>query len=189
MDHTAAWIFTVLFLSCFHPVGQMDVVHGIKLCEWGCTLLLLVSRSVLPDSLWPRGLQHTRLPCPSLSPGIVSNSGVVSCPLSQWCYLTFSSFAALFSLWLQSSTAPGSFPINRLFASGGQSIGTSVSVLSMNIQRWLPLGLTGLISLQSKELSRAVRPVGSISSHYLVLPNKRQRESSIEWRQPGILMG
>ena len=150
--------------------------------------MLLFSCSVVSNSLQPCRLQHTRLPCPSLSPGVFSNSGVVSRPLSQWCYLTFSSSATLFSFWLQSFPGSGSFPMSWLFASRGQRIGLSVSVLLMNIQGWLPLGLTGLISLQSKELSRVIRPVGSISSHHWVLPNKRQRESS-EWRQPGILLG
>ena len=58
--------------------------------------------------------QHTRLPCPLLSPGVCSNS----CPLSQWCYLTISSSAVLFSFCLQSFPACGSFPISQLFASG-----------------------------------------------------------------------
>ena len=97
-------------------------------------------------------LQHTRLPCPSLSPGVCSNS----CPLSQWCHPTISSSVAPFSSCPQSFPASGSFPISQLFASAGQSIGASAlaSVLPMNIQDWSPLGLTGLISLQSKGLSR-----------------------------------
>ena len=107
----------------------------------------------MPDSLWPHGLQHTRLPCPSLSPGVCSNSY----SLSQWCYLTISSFAAPFSICLQSFPASWSFPVSWLLASGGQSIGVSASasVLPMNIQGWFPLGLTGLIFLKSKGLSRA----------------------------------
>ena len=89
--------------------------------------------------------------CPSLSPGVCSNS----CPLSQWCYLTISSSAAHFCFCLQSFPASGSFPMSRLFTSGSQSIGrASASVLSMDIQSWFPLGLTGLISLLSKGLSR-----------------------------------
>ena len=101
--------------------------------------------------LWPHGLQLTRLPCPTLSPSVCSDS----CPLSQWCYLTISPTAVFFSC-LQSFPASGSFPMSRLFASGGQSIGAlaSASILPMNIQDWFPLGLTGLISLQSKGLSR-----------------------------------
>ena len=77
-----------------------------------------------------------------------------SCPLSLWCYLTISSSAGLFSFCLQSLPGPGSFSVSQLFRSDGQSIGASASasVLSMNIQGWFPLGLMGLISLQSKGL-------------------------------------
>ena len=109
------------------------------------------NRSVVSDSLWPHGLQHARLPCPSPTPGAYSNS----CPLSQWCHPTISSSVIPFS-HLQSFPASGSFPMSQLFASGGQSIGvsTSASVLPMNIQDWFPLGWTGWISLQSKGLSR-----------------------------------
>ena len=97
-------------------------------------------------------LLHARLPCPSPSPRACSNS----CPLSQCCYLTTSSSVVPFSSFPQSSPASGSFPTSRLFASGGQRIGASAlaSVLLMNIQDWFPLGLTVLISLQSKGLSR-----------------------------------
>ena len=77
-----------------------------------------------------------------------------SCPLSRWCIPTISSSATTFSFCLQSFPASGSFPVDQLFASGGQSIGTSVSVLPMNIQGWFSLELTGWISLQSKGLSR-----------------------------------
>ena len=106
----------------------------------------------MSESLWPHGLQHTRLPCPSLSPQICSNS----CPLSWWCHLTFSSSAALFSFCLQSFLASGSFPVSWLFVSGSQSIGALASIFPINIQGWFPLGLTGLISLQSKGLSRVI---------------------------------
>ena len=78
------------------------------------------------------------LPCPSLSPGVCSNS----CPLSHWCYPTISSSVASFSFCPQSFPAPGSFPMIWLFASGGQNIGTSALVLPMNIQGWFSLGLT-----------------------------------------------
>ena len=104
----------------------------------------------MSDSLQLHELQHIRLPCPSLSPRVGSDSR----PLSWWCYPTTSSSAALFSFWLQSFPASGSFPVSWLFASGGQSIGTSASVLPLNIHGWFPLGLTGLISLLSKGLSR-----------------------------------
>ena len=94
----------------------------------------------------------TRAPQGSLSFTIRVRSN--SWPLSQWCYLTISSSAALFSFCLQSFPASGSLPMSQLFTSGGQSIGASASVLPMNIQGWFPLGLTGLIFLQSKRLSR-----------------------------------
>ena len=84
------------------------------------------------------------------SPGACSNS----CPLSRWCHPTISSSVIPFSCCLQSFPASGSFPMSRLFASGGQCIGASASVLLMDIQGWFPLGLTGLISLQSKGLSK-----------------------------------
>ena len=94
----------------------------------------------------------TSLPCPSPTPGVCSNS----CPLSHWCHPTISSSIILFSSFPQSFPASGSFPVSRLFASGGQIIGVSpsVSVLPMNIQDWFPLVLTDLISLLSKGLSR-----------------------------------
>ena len=89
-----------------------------------------LSRSVTSNSLWPHGLQHTRTSCPSPTPRVYSNS----CPLSQWCHPTISSSVILFSSWLQSFPASGSFPISQFFASGGQSIGVSASasVLPMN---------------------------------------------------------
>ena len=104
------------------------------------------------NSLWPHGLQHTKLLCPSSSPGVCSNS----CPLSLWCYPTVLSFAAPFSFCLQSFLASGPFQMNQDFTSGGQNIGASAStsVLPTNILHRFPLGLTGLISLQSKRFSR-----------------------------------
>ena len=114
-------------------------------------LLSSFSHKVISSSLWPRGLQHTRFPCPSLSPRVCSNS----CLLSWWCHPTMSSSVTPFSC-LQSFPASGSFPITQPFTSGGQSIRISAPppVLPMNIQDWFPLGLTGLISFQSKRLSR-----------------------------------
>ena len=108
-------------------------------------LLLLFSCYIIANTLRPHGLQHLRLRCLPLSPGVSSNS----CPLSQWCYLTASSSAALF-FCLQSFPASGSFPKSWLFASCSQSVGVSVSAsgLPMHIQGWFPLGLTGLISVQ-----------------------------------------
>ena len=96
-------------------------------------------------------LQHTRLPCPSPTPGACSNSY----PSSWWCHPTISSSIVPFSC-LQSFPASGSFHMSQFFTSGGHGIGPSAlaSVLPMSIQDWFPLGLTGLISLQSKGLSR-----------------------------------
>jgi len=132
-------------------------------------MLLLFSHSFVSNSLWPHELQHTRIPCPSLSHRVCSNS----CPLSQWCHPIILFSAIPFSSYLQSFSASVSFPMSQLFASGGQSIGTSASasVLPMNIQGWFPLGLTGLISLQSKWLSRVFSSitVESISSSELSL--------------------
>ena len=110
---------------------------------------LLFSHSVLLDSLQPHGLQHTRHPCPSPTPGVHSNS----CPSSRWCHPTISSSVIPFSSCPPSFPASGSFP---LLTSCGQSTGasTSASIFQMNIQGWFPLGLTGLISSQSKGLLR-----------------------------------
>ena len=106
----------------------------------------------MSDSLRLHGLQHNRFPCPSLSPRVSSNS----CPFRQWCYPSISSSVTPFSSCPQSFLASGYFPMSQLFALNGQSIGASASasVLPMTIQGWFPLGLTGLISLQSKGLSR-----------------------------------
>ena len=111
------------------------------------------SHSVTSDSLQPHGQKHARLPWPSPTPGVYSNS----CPLSWWCHPTISSSVIPFSC-LQSFPASASFSISQLFASGAQSIGisASASVLPMNTQDWSPLGWTGWISLQSKGLSRVV---------------------------------
>ena len=90
----------------------------------------------------------------SLSPTPAACSN--SCPLSQWFHSTISSSVVPFCSCLQSFAASGCFPMSQFFSSGGQSIGVSASAsdLPMNIQDWFPLGLTGLISLQSKGLSR-----------------------------------
>ena len=102
----------------------------------------------MSDSLWPHGLQHTRLLCPSLSQSLLklmsselmmpSNYLILHCPL------------------LLLPSASGSFTTSWLLASGGQNIeaSASASVLPVNIQSWFPLGLTDLISSQSKGLSR-----------------------------------
>ena len=113
---------------------------------------MLFSHSVMSNSLWPHGLQHAGLPCPSLSSGVWSSS----CSLSWWCHPTISSSLRPLSSCPQSFPASGSFLMSWLFASSGQSIGASASasILPMNIQDGFPLECTGGISLQSKGLSR-----------------------------------
>ena len=131
--------------------------HGERVCPCPlinrrdcCCCFCWVIQSCM--TLWPHRLQHARLPCPLPSPGMCSDS----CPLSQLCHPTILSSVVPFSSCLQSFPASGSFAMSQFFASGGQSIGASASasVLSMNLQGWLPLGWTGLVSLQSKGLSR-----------------------------------
>ena len=114
--------------------------------------LVLFSHSIVSDYLQPHGLYHARPPCPSPSPGACSNS----CPLSQWCPPTISSFVIHFSSCLLSFPALRSFPMSGLFTPGSQNVGTSASasVLPVNIHGWFPLRLAGLISLLSKGLSR-----------------------------------
>ena len=124
---------------------------------------LMVQLFVTPCS-W-----HARLPCPSPTPEACSNSS----PLSRWYHPTISSSVTPLSSCPQSFAASGFFPVSQLFASGGQSIGTSAlaSVLSMNIQGWFTLGSTGFISLQSKGLSRVFSSttIQSINSSVLSL--------------------
>ena len=126
---------------------HLDMSWISKTTEW---FQVQFSRSVVSDSLWPQGLQHARLPYLSSTPGACSNS----CPLSQWCHPTISSSVVPSSSYLQSFPASGSFQMSQ-FASGGQRTGASASalILPMNIQDWFPLGLTGLIFLQSEGLS------------------------------------
>ena len=114
----------------------------------------------MSDSLLPHGLQHARPPCPLPTHRVYPNS----CPLSQWCHPTISSSVVPFSSCPQSFPASGSFQMRQLFVSGGQSIGASVSTLSMSIQGWFPFGLTGLISLQSKGLQSLLQHHSSKAS-------------------------
>ena len=132
------------FSSCFSNYIQSSLeaksISSICImCMPACSVQF--SHSVVSDSMWLHGLQHTRPPCQWLS---------------QWCHPTVSSSVVPFSSCLQSFPASGSFQMNQLFASGGQRIGVSAlaSVFPMNIQDWFLLGSTGWISLQSKGLSR-----------------------------------
>jgi len=145
------FIFVISFPNIFsHSVACLFILSMIccaKAFKFNCVQLL--SRVQLFATPW---LQHTRLPCPSPSSRACSNS----CPLSRWCHPTISSSVIPFSSHLQSFPASGSFPMSQFFTSGDQIIGVSASasVLPMTIQHWFPLGWTGLISLQSKKLSR-----------------------------------
>ena len=120
-------------------------------CGILCLNILYVFSSVQSLSrvrLWPHGLQRAMPPCPSPTPGVYSDS----CPLSWWCHSNISCCVVPFSSRLQSFPASGSFQMSQLFASGGQSIGASASVLPVSIQDWFSLGLADWISLQSKRL-------------------------------------
>ena len=119
-------------------------------CSSFLNFLLLFNCTVISNSLRPHGLQYNRLHCPSLTPRNCSNS----CSLSQWCHPTMSISVIPFSSHLKSFPTSGSFLMSWLFASGGQSMVPSASVLPMNTQDWSPLGWTGWISLQYKELSK-----------------------------------
>ena len=131
---------------------KLEDTHFSEGKTWRIVLLLSFSHSGMSDSLRLHGLQHTRLPCPSRSPGVCSDS----CPLNGWYHPSISSCVIPFSSYLQSFPATGSFPVSQFFTSGGQSIGVSAStpVLQINIQGLFPLWLTGLISLLCKGLCR-----------------------------------
>ena len=149
-----AWRPTSVFLpgeSYGEELGRLQSVVSERVGnDWSD--LVQLSCSVVSDSLQTHGLQHARIPCPSPSPGAFSNSY----PLSQWCHPTILSSVIPFSSCFLSFPASGSLPMIWLFASGGQITGASAStsILLKNTQDWFPLGLTGLTSLQSKELSR-----------------------------------
>ena len=138
----------------FESSFAFPVLFHWLICLLLCQLLLSVqfSCSVVSDSSWPHGLQHTRLPCPSPTPRACSNS----CPLSWWCHQTFSSSAIPFFSCLQSFPTSKSFPMSQLFPRGGQSTGVSglASFLPKKSQGWSLSEWTGWISLQSKGLSR-----------------------------------
>ena len=143
------YIICVLLILFKTLVSLYVLSHVVRTQSY---ILHVQFSSVVSESLWPHGLQHARLPCPPPIPGAYSNS----CPLSQWCHPIISSSVVLFSSHFQSFPASESFQMSQHFTSGGQSIGVSASasVLPMNIQDWFPLGWTGWISSQSKELSR-----------------------------------
>ena len=135
-------------------VTQFILAQWTRVTCWWLTSLLFSSVAQLCPTLWPHGLQHARLPCPSPTLGACSNS----CP---WKSVMPSNHLILCRpLLLLPSVFPsiGSFPMSQFFTSGGQSTGVSAStsVLPMNTQDWFPLGWTGWISLQSRELSKSL---------------------------------
>ena len=129
-------------------------------------LLLLLSCSVVSDSVRLHGLQHARLPCPSFT---ISRSFLKLMSIES--VMPSNHLVICWPLLPPPSIFPtsGSFPMNQLFTSGGQRIGASASVLPVNIQDWFPLGLAGWISLQSKGLSRVFSNTSSKASNSLVL--------------------
>ena len=147
----------------------------------------MFSCSIVSNSLWPHGLQHARLPCPSPSPEACSNSSA----LSQGHHLIIQSFVVPFSFCFQSFPASGSFLMIWLFPLGGQSIGASASAsgLLMNIQDCFPLGLTDLISLQSKGISRVffnttVQRHQFFGAHPSLCSSSHIHSSILVWRIP-----
>ena len=126
-------------------------VSGVQQSDSLTHVSAVVKSLIISSPLRLHGLQHARLPYPSLSPRVCLNS----CPSSWWWYPTISGSVLCFTSCLQSFQASGSFSMSQFFIQGGQSIGASAStsVLPINID-WFPLGLTPLISLLSKWLSR-----------------------------------
>ena len=125
------------------------------------------SVTVMSNFLWSHELQYTRLPCPSSFPRVCANS----CPLCWGCHPTITFSVTPCSSCLQSFPASRFFLMSHLLASGSQSIGASASssALPMNIQDWFPLGLTDLISLESKGLWRVFFNTNSKASISSVL--------------------
>ena len=125
----------------------------------------------MSNSFQLHGLQHTRFLCPSLSPRVSSNS----CPLSLWYYLTISFSVAPFCFCLQS------FISSSHQVAKGLGVSASSSVLPMNIQSWFPLGLTGLISLLSRGLSRVFSSITVLKHQFF------SAQPSLWSSLPGVL--
>ena len=148
-------MFFFSFLNIFIIVDLLSLFHNSNSCVSSGTVAIYsvqFSRSVMPNSLQPHELQHTRPHCPSPTPGVHSDSR----PSSQWCHPAISSSVIPFSSCPQSLPAPRSFPMIQHFTWGGQSTGVSAlaSFLPKSTQDWSPLQCTGWISLHSKRLSR-----------------------------------
>ena len=133
-------------LILFRCLGGNSVAGGIWCLVSLSRQSIQFSYSVMSDSLSHHGLQHARLPCPSPTPRACSDS----CPLGRWFHPTISPSVTPFSFCLQSFPVSGSFPMSQFFKSSGQIIGVSVSssVFPMNMQDWLPVGLTLWISFE-----------------------------------------
>ena len=119
------WLNRITMLAILRTDRKVLMcIHQRRSVQFSC--------SVVSNCLWPHRLQHSRLPCPSPTPRVYSNS----CPLSRWYHPTISSSLVPFSSCLQSFSASGYFPMSQFFASSGQSIGVSASTsaLPMNIQ-------------------------------------------------------
>ena len=119
------WLNRITMLAILRTDRKVLMpIHQRRSVQFSC--------SVVSNCLWPHRLQHSRLPCPSPTPRVYSNS----CPLSRWYHPTISSSLVPFSSCLQSFPASGSFPMSQFFTSSGQSIGVwaSASALPMNIQ-------------------------------------------------------
>ena len=143
-------------LLCPWDFFQARVLECVAIAFSDCLLSVQFSRSVVSDSLWPHESQHATPPCPSPIPGVYSNP----CPSSRWCHPTISFSVVPFSSCHQSLPASGSFPMNQLFAWGGQSIGVSASasVLPMTTQDWSPLGMDWLDLLAVQGTLKSLLP-------------------------------
>ena len=131
------------------------------------------SCSLMSNSLWPHGLQHTRLPCPSPTPRASSNS----CIPTQWCHPTISSTVIPFSSCFQSFPASRSFPISQFFTSGGQSVGTSASASVLHQWKFLKeMGIPDHLTCLLRNLY--ARQEATVSTRHGLVPNW---ERSMSW--------
>ena len=149
-------------------------MHTHTHTEWHFEIMLLLSRPVTSNSLWPHGLQHTTPLCPSPSPKVCPSS----CALHRWCHPAVSSSDALF-FNPQPFPTPGTFPMSQLFTSDDQNsaVSTSASLLLVNIQGWFSLRLTGWISLLSKGLSGVLSNT-TVQRHQFFVASSSLRSSS-----------
>ena len=166
--------------SSFPLIAVLYLYHWIHL-GWTFRLFSVqFSCSALSNSLWPYGLQHTRLPCPSPIPRACSNS----CASSQWCHATIWSSVVPFSSCLQSFPASGSFPMSQFFSSGGQSIGASASVLPMNIQDFR-IDWFDLLAVQGT-LKSLLQHHSSKASILVAQPSLWSNSHIYTWSQVGL---